>query len=168
MHNKTAINIILTMLFVLTACSHHAASTGMSNGHEGVYAWKVNWLSLDEGLKKAEAEKKPVIVDFAVHEGCHRCEFMQKHVYSNDSIVKKINQDFIPVFIDLAENLTSEEQALGEKHEFHDDCLLLFLDHKKEPIFDDEGGKMCFADQVKPEVIERYLDYVLDIYEDKT
>lgn len=86
-------------------------------------------------------------------------------MYSKDLIVSKINKDFVPIFINLAEDLSPDEQALGHRHDFHDDCMLLFLDHDKQPVFDDQGGKMCFVDEIKPEVFIRYLDYVIGIYE---
>jgi hypothetical protein len=165
---------ILFIVLILSSCAsmestkvYGTEKAMISTIAEGKYAWKVNWHSLDEGLVKAEKERKPLLVDFAVHEGCHRCMFMQHNVYSNDAIVDKINREFIPVFINLNEPLTPDEQALGEKHEYHDDCLLLFLNHKKEPIFGDQGEKMCFVDQIAPEVYMNYLDYISDRYNEK-
>ena len=177
---KKFINIKISLVcLLLSACSlavdmgkhgavHHdteMAETG--NAPDSKYAWKVHWKSLDDGIKTASSEGKPMLVDFGVHEGCERCEFMQKNVYSSDKIVDKINRDFVPVYIDLAEDLTPDERALGERHEFHDECLLLFLDHKKEPLFDEEGEKMCFVEQIEPDVFIRYLDYVINIYNTK-
>ncbi len=168
---KTLIAVIV-MAFLLnmsmTALSHekeHAKPKAATenNKPDARYAWKVNWLTLDEGVKKSREKKKPMIVDFATHEGCPRCEFLQENVYSKDIIVAKINDDFIPIFIDLGEDLTPDEQALGDKHEFHDDCMLLFLNHKKEPIFDEQGGKMCFIDEIQPKAFIRYLDHVINV-----
>jgi thioredoxin-related protein len=174
---KKFINITISLAcLLLSACSlavdtgkhgevHHGtemAETGNALGSK--YAWKVHWKSLDDGIQIARSEGKPMFIDFGVHEGCERCEFMQKHVYSSDKIVDKINRDFVPIYIDLAEDLTPDEQALGERHDFHDECLLLFLDHKKEPFFDEEGGQMCYAEQIDPNVFIRYLDYVIDVH----
>ena len=124
------------------------------------YAEKVNWHSLKDGLKKARVEKKPLLVDFGVVKGCPRCQFLIKNVYNNDEIVKKINSDFVPVFIDLNKDLTSDEKALGERYDYKGDCLLLFLDSEGNVIKDPEGGKMCFADKVEPEVFIKYLEQV--------
>jgi hypothetical protein len=163
--------LIMFSLLLISACAmtankpHHDTDTSaIGTLPDSQYASKVNWNSLEEGIKKARAAGKPMLVDFAVHEGCERCEFLQANVYSRDTIVDKINKDFIPVFIDLAQALTPEERALGEKHEFHDDCLLLFLDHNRNPIFDKDDGKMCFPDKIEPEVFMDYLDYVTSIY----
>ena len=167
MKAKTIIIIFSSLLASTLACAHDTVKSHTNKHPDGKYAWKVTWHSLDEGIKKARIERKPVLVDFAVHEGCHRCEFMQKNVYSNDKIVDKINKDFIPIFIDLAKTLNPDEQALGEKHEYHEDCLLLFLNHNSEQILDDEGGKMCFVDKIEPQIFVRYLNYVIDIYNQK-
>ncbi len=163
--------LIIFLLMLISACAmstnkpHHVKNmSGMDKHPDSQYAWKVNWYSLKEGIDKSRVERKPMLVDFAVHEGCERCEFLQANVYSRDTIVDKINKDFIPIFIDLAGTLTPEERALGEQHEFHDDCLLLFFDHDGEPILDENDGKMCFADKIEPEVFMNYLDYVTDIY----
>ncbi len=166
--------IIMLSFMLISACAmsankpHHEANMpGMDKQPDSQYAWKVNWNSLEEGMKKSKAEGKPMLVDFAVHEGCERCEFLQANVYSRDTIVDRINKDFIPIFIDLAQTLTPEERALGEKHEYHDDCLLLFLDHNGKPIFDKDDGKMCFADNIEPEVFMDYLNYVTSMYNNK-
>jgi len=144
------IRIFLTIFLLLT----------VSAWAQGKYAEKVNWHSLKDGMVKAKAERKPLLVDFAVAEGCPRCEFLQKNVYSKDEIVKKINSDFIPVFVDLSKKLTPEEKALGEKYDFKNDCLLLFLDSNGDVIRESDEGKMCFADKVEPEVFIKYLDSV--------
>ncbi len=169
---KKPINILIILsLMLISACAmstgkpHHSVDmSGMDRHPDSQYAWKVNWNSLKEGIDKSRDEGKPMLVDFAVHEGCARCEFLQKNVYSRDAVVDKINKEFIPIFIDLAKALTPQERVLGQKHEFHDDCLLLFLDHNGEPIFDDKNGKMCFADKIEPEAFLDYLEYVTSIY----
>ncbi|HBU05106.1 MAG TPA: hypothetical protein DEA95_00485 [Nitrospiraceae bacterium] len=124
------------------------------------YAGKVKWFSLNEGMEKARAEKKPMLVDFAVARGCPRCEFLQKNVYSKDEIVKKINSDFVPIFIDLSKKFSPEEKALGEKYDFKNDCLLLFRDYNGNVIKEPEAGRMCFPDKIEHEVFIKYLDSV--------
>jgi len=145
---KTRIFLAIFLLLTVSAWAHEK------------YAEKVQWMPLKEGMVKAKLEKKPLLVDFAVAEGCPRCDFLQKNVYSKDEIVKKINSDFIPVFIDLSKKLTPEEKALGEKYDYKGDCLLLFLDSDGNVIKDPEGAKMCFVDKVEPEVFIKYLEQV--------
>jgi len=132
----------------------------VSAGAQEKYAEKVKWFTLKEGMVQAKAEKKPMLVDFAVAEGCPRCDFLQKNVYNKDEIVKKIHSDFIPILIDLSKKLMPGEKALGEKYDFKNDCLLLFLDYNGNVLKGHDGGQMCFADKVEPEVFIRYLDSV--------
>ena len=159
--------ITVTLSFLLitgtTVFSHDDASHKFRKIHHK-YAPRVNWKSLEEGLSLSETLKKPLLVDFGVEEGCHRCAFMQKNIYGDDEILEKINTDFLPVFIDLSKPLSSREVALGEKYDFKHDCLLLFLNHKGEVIHNPEGMEMCFAGKIEPEVFIDYLEYIIKMY----
>jgi thioredoxin-related protein len=121
---------------------------------------KIKWLSLEEGMAKAKAEKKPMIVDFWFGKGCPRCEVIERSVYNNPEIAAKIMADFIPVQIDLARPLTKQERKLGNQHDFMDDCLLLFLDHDGKLITEPGGKGLCFVDDVKPEPFVKYLEMI--------
>lgn len=126
--------MVTTFLILNSAVFSHDREFHKPGEVDRKYARKVNWKSLEEGLKILESLKKPLLVDFGVEEGCHSCEFLQKNVYSNDEIAEKINSHFIPIFINLANPLTSQEITLGDKYDYENDCLLLFLDHKSEVI----------------------------------
>ncbi len=117
----------------------------------------VNWSTLNDGMAKARAEKKPVVLDFFYGKGCPRCEFLEKEIYNNPVIAKKINEDFVPIRIDLNKKLSAEEQSLGEKYNFKNDCLLIFLDAKGE-LVKEAGKRLCFIDKVDPQDFVRYLD----------
>ncbi len=56
------------------------------------------WYRYDEGLKKAKAEKKPILVDFYT-DWCGWCKKMDKDTYTNQEIVKLLNVNFIAVKI---------------------------------------------------------------------
>lgn len=120
----------------------------------------VKWLSLEEGMAKARAEKKPMIVDFFFGKGCPRCEVLQKEVYDNPAIARKIMDDFIPIRIDLTRKLNAEEERLGNQYDYKNDCLLLFLDYNGVVIKDPSGKKFCFADNIDPEWFVKYLEMV--------
>ena len=117
----------------------------------------VNWYTLNDGMARAKAEKKPVVLDFFYGKGCPRCEFLEKEVYSNPVIAKKIMEDFVPIRIDLKKKLSAEEQGLGEKYNFKNDCLLIFLDAKGD-LVKEAGKKLCFIDKVDPQEFIKYLD----------
>lgn len=120
----------------------------------------VTWYSLKDGTAKAKTEKKPMIVDFFFGKGCARCEKLEKGVYANPQIAKKINDDFVPILINLAKPLTKEEEALGERYDYKEDCLMLFLDPDMKIIKDPSGKKMCFVDDIEPEIFIGYLDMI--------
>jgi len=117
----------------------------------------VNWYTLKDGMERAKAEKKPVVLDFFYGKGCPRCEFLEREVYSNALIAKKIKDDFIPIRIDLSKKLSPEEQSLGEKYNFKNDCLLIFLDARGD-LVKEAGKKLCFIDKVDPGEFIKYLD----------
>ncbi len=143
------------LVFIVFFCVLLAALPAMA---------EIHWYQLDEGLKKAASEHKPVIIDFFYGKGCPRCEFLQKQVYDNPAIAKKISDDFIPVRVDLTKKLSDEETALGNQYDFKNDCLLLFLDHDGKIIKGPEGKRLCFADSIEPEQFMQYLDMVRERY----
>ena len=165
--------VVMTGIFLAVipaACATVGGQHGEHGAHpSGVptYAEKVSWHTLAEGREIARSLKKPMIVDFAVPEGCDRCDFLQDNVYNKDEIVEKINADFVPIWINLdasSHALTEEEQKLGRKFDYRKDCLLLFLDHEERIIQDPEGKQFCFAEEVEPEDFMKYLDYVRTRY----
>jgi thioredoxin-related protein len=124
----------------------------------------INWVSLNNGIEKAKAEKKAMIVDFFFGPECPRCAKLQKEVYDNPAIAKKIMDDFVPIRVDLTKKLTKDEKALGEKYDFKNDCLLLFLDYDSNLIKDQTGKKLCFIDKVDPDEFIKYLDHIKSAY----
>ena len=147
--------LLLATVFLFVACSYSYSADG------------VQWFSLKDGFAKAKLEKKPSIVDFFYGKGCPRCEKLQKYVYDDTTIAKKINDDFVPIRIDLTKPLTSEEDALGKKFDYKMDCLLLFLDYNGDVISDSKGKRLCFVDNVDPELFVSYLDTIKKKYESK-
>jgi thioredoxin-related protein len=125
---------------------------------------EIKWFSLNAGMEKAKAEKKPMIVDFYFGKGCPRCEALQKNVYDNPTIAKKIMDDFIPIKIDLTKKLSDEEKKLGNQYDYKNDCLLLFLDDKANIIKDPGGKRLCFVNTVNPEWFVKYLDMIKASY----
>jgi len=118
----------------------------------------VTWFSLKDGTVKAKAEQKPMIVDFFFGKGCPRCEKLETGIYSDPKIAKKINDDFVPILIDLTKPLSKAEEDLGNKYDYKNDCLMLFLDPEMNIIKDPSGKKMCFVDNIEPDIFIGYLE----------
>jgi thioredoxin-related protein len=125
-----------------------------------VPAGEVKWLSLSDGMAKAKAEKKAMIVDFFFSKDCPRCAKLEQNIYTNPKIAAKINSDFVPVFIDLTKPLSKEEEDLGNRFDYKKDCLMLFLDYDMNILKDPSGKKMCFVDHVEADVFNGYLDMI--------
>jgi len=140
--------LILSMLFTFA----------LSASAFAVPAGDIKWFSLKDGMAKAKAGKKPLIVDFFYSKDCPRCEKLEKYIYSDPKIAKKINDDFVPIFIDLTKPLSKEEEDLGNKYDYKNDCLMLFLDHDMNILKDPSGKKMCFVDHIEPDIFIGYLD----------
>ena len=140
---------LLAILFALVLSSSAFAISG-----------DVKWTSLKDGMAKAKAEKKPILVDFFYGPECPRCAKLVKYIYGEPKIAEKINDDFVPIFIDLTKPLSKEEEDLGNRYEYKHDCLMLFLDHDMNLIKDPSGKKMCFVDDIEPEIFIGYLDMI--------
>lgn len=144
---KKQIFLILFLVLMLTAGTVSAATDA-------------GWLTLKDGLARSKAEGKPIIVDFFYGTGCPRCERLQKAVYEEPAIGKRIMDEFVPVRIDLTKKLSPEEEELGKKYDFKNDCLLLFLDKNGEIINGPGGKRLCFIDNLEPDVFLQYLDFI--------
>jgi thioredoxin-related protein len=125
---------------------------------------RITWNTLQDGITRAKAEKKAMIVDFFYNMDCPRCAKLQKEVYENPAIAKKIMDEFIPIRVDLTKKLTKEEERLGEKYDYKNDCLLIFLDYDNNLIKDQTGKKLCFIDKVDPDEFIQYLDHIKKTY----
>ncbi|GAB4490017.1 MAG: hypothetical protein OHK006_22320 [Thermodesulfovibrionales bacterium] len=145
---KTVFLDILLLVFVVV-------SPGLASAAD-----KVDWVTLDEGLKKAKAAGKPMIVDFFYDLSCPRCAMLERNIYGEPKIARKINADFVAVRIDLTKELSAGEKELGEKFDFKNDCLLLFLDPQGNVYKDPKGKKLCFVEDIEPELFIAYLDMV--------
>lgn len=153
-----SIPVILILLGCASTGANREASSGDAISNSPSPA--IHWHSLAEGSKLAKEQRKPIVVDFFVSEGCPRCARMIKEVYSDEKVIEIMNADFIPVRINLAGELTEEERQLGEAHDYRHDCLLLFLDSEGKVIEQPGGKKLCFADYVGPDWFVEYLKYV--------
>jgi thioredoxin-related protein len=145
---KQGVALMLVLIMISAISSYVSASEG------------VKWFNLKEGMEKAKAEKKPMIVDFYYGKGCPSCEFLQREIYDNPPIAKRIMDEFVPIKVDLTKPLSAEEEKLGDKYEFKKDCLLLFLDHNGELIKDQSGKKLRFPDKIYPEEFVQYMDMI--------
>lgn len=81
----------------------------------------VNWHSFTEGIQKAKAEKKPILVDFYT-DWCTYCKKMEKETYSQKKLYEYLNKNFINIKVNAesqkkikfaGKDVTEQELAMG-------------------------------------------------------
>ncbi len=84
------------------------AFTGVSGAAEGK-----NWKGFNDGLSKAEKEKKMILVDFYA-DWCHWCKVMDEKTFQDDAVAKKLSERFVTVKLnaeDRAQSVVYKEQT---------------------------------------------------------
>ncbi|MBK3331873.1 thioredoxin domain-containing protein [Persephonella atlantica] len=66
------------------------------------YASQINWLSFEEGIKKAKEENRLILMDIYA-QWCHWCNVMENTTYRDPDVVRIINRHFVPVRVDAEE-----------------------------------------------------------------
>ncbi|AYB35203.1 thioredoxin family protein [Chryseolinea soli] len=56
----------------------------------------VNWMTLDEAVKKADAEKRPIFIDVYT-DWCGWCKVMDRETFNDPVVAKLLNDKFYPV-----------------------------------------------------------------------
>lgn len=79
-------------------------------------ASEINWLRFDEGLRKAQAENRPMLIDFTAA-ACGWCRKMDAETFSQPKVIKAVNKGFIPVRVwgDSDQRLMINEKAVTER-----------------------------------------------------
>ncbi len=151
--------VLLAFAFAVGCAVNHGSRGTAHLRVEGSPASDIplKWFPLAEAKRLALEQKKPMIVDFYVPEGCSRCNALAENVYADPAIARTIRDEFVLVRINLMANMTRDEIALGRKFDYNYDCLMVFLDYRGEVIEDLSGQRMCFPDYVEPEWFKRYL-----------
>ncbi len=93
----------------------------------------VEWMSLDDGLAKAQKSHKLIMID-VVRDRCHFCVNMDKNVFDDKKISQWIHSCFIPVKL----NLSHQKLPNGFKVEVTPSFL--FMNEKLELIKKIQGS----------------------------
>ena len=94
--------LIVTSLLVPLACGQREETAGESPASEAaavVAGGDVLWLSYGDGVAKAAAENKPMLIDFWT-DWCHWCKVMDKDTYGNEGVRRRLVQQFVTVKVD--------------------------------------------------------------------
>ena len=83
----------LIYLFLIVFIFATSCSTSKKESHE------IEWLSFEEGLKKAQKENKLILMDIYA-KWCHWCNVMENTTYRNRKVIELIKKYYIPVRVD--------------------------------------------------------------------
>lgn len=96
---RSALALIFLMLaaaFVVAGTSEKAPDSKAASKADSTKTTAIRWVSFDEGLKRAEAEKKNLLVDLTAS-WCGWCKKMEKETFADTSVINTINTNYIPV-----------------------------------------------------------------------
>ncbi|MGL1935455.1 MAG: DUF255 domain-containing protein [Fibrobacterales bacterium] len=100
--------IIIGLIALIAACSK--VSDKKVQQHDDS---PIQWLTFEEGLKKATTEKKLMFVDLYA-DWCGPCKYMDATTYKDSSVAALLNSRFVPIKIDADQ---AEPMACEVKHQ---------------------------------------------------
>ena len=83
---------LLNLLFFLSL------QQGFANGPQ-----KIEWLTFDKAIAKAEKENKHIVIDFYT-DWCHWCKVMDEQTYKNSAVIKMGKKSFVFAKINAESN----------------------------------------------------------------
>ena len=98
MKKYVAFFLSLILLQTITAYGNPPDDPKQPQKNNEINIWYGDW---DEGITKAKAEKKPVLIDF-VSDHCPGCELMDKETFAAKEIKDRLKQDWVSIRINVA------------------------------------------------------------------
>lgn len=89
-----AVVMVMAVAAMLFGCEEKKAETPAAAA--GV---EINWMGYDEGMAKAKAEGKHVMIDFYTS-WCKYCKMLDETTYRDPAVVAALNSDFVAIKID--------------------------------------------------------------------
>jgi thioredoxin-related protein len=99
MKSGKTIGAIFALLLLMTFSVLAEKSPTVADAPESEAAAKIQWMRYDEGLAKAKAEDKHVMVDFSTS-WCVYCKKMDKETFTKPDVIKLLNDNFVAIKVD--------------------------------------------------------------------
>jgi thioredoxin-related protein len=97
---RTLALLALASLLLSPACGKRGETTADAPGVGAALSpGELHWLSYGDGVARAAAENKPMLIDFWT-DWCHWCKVMDKDTYSNEEVRRRLTQHFVTVKVD--------------------------------------------------------------------
>ena len=129
---------------------------------------EIQWMRYDEGLAKAKAEDKHVMVDFSTG-WCVYCKKMDKETFTQPNVIKLLNDNFVSIKVDgdSKEMLDIEGYKISEK-----DLTKKEYNVRGYPAFwflKSDGTKLAMINGYRPtDYMVEALNYIKDKKYDTT
>ncbi len=88
--------LLLVAAFAFAGTGDKAPTTNAAPKVDSAKTSSIAWLRYDEGLKKATAENKYLLVDITAS-WCGWCKKMDKETFADTTIINMINDRYVPV-----------------------------------------------------------------------
>lgn len=104
---------LLLLMSISTLAGNLAKVTDTS---ETKTSAEVNWMRYDDGLVKAKADDKHVMIDFSTS-WCVYCKKMDREIFSQPDVIELLNEHFVSIKVngDSKQQLDIEGYKISEK-----------------------------------------------------
>lgn len=68
-----------------------------------VAADKINWLSYEKGMRKANDEVKKIYINFHA-DWCYYCKVMEKTTFKDPDVIDYLNKNFVAISVDTVKD----------------------------------------------------------------
>ncbi|RUM49586.1 MAG: thioredoxin domain-containing protein [Hydrogenothermus sp.] len=118
-----------------------------------VFSSEIKWLNFEEGIKKAKAENKLILMDIYA-KWCHWCNVIENTTYRDKRVIEVINKYYVPIRVDA-----EERPDINKKYNQGGLPSTVILDH--------DGNVLFGAIYVPPDDMVKLLEFYVSLDKQK-